>query len=897
MEYNIHICQWNANGVKNKMSELSHMLRTNRIHICLLAETKLRQTDRLALHNYTIHRRDMINDSGGTAILVHNSVPHVKIKNVNSTIQHIGIKFNNINLFAIYNTPRNIMTHNDLEKFFQINRKTIVAGDFNSRHTFWNNHNNNTNGNRLKSFIDNNNINLLIPDNHTHYPPNGTTPTTIDLILHKNINNISNAIVLNELNSDHLPVIYHLDNELTNNTCYSFISYKYTKWDKFRRDLINNITINSKVETPEEIDTEVALVTDSIQKAITKHSKIIHVDSFQHNPLPRHILNLIKLRNRLRRRQQRFPQQETADSIKELNNNIKYEIKIYKNTKYETILENIKPHDNTLWRKMKQLKRKYEVLPVLTDEANNTYTMDADKAEAFGVYFQSINNINTQAENPFQQNIIDTYNNFINNKTIISNSQFKKLITSPSEIRTLAKSTKNNKAPGLDKIPNLVTKNLPQKVYVQLYYIINAIIKTQHFPEEWKKAIIVPICKPGKEKSAVSNYRPISLTSTLAKLTERVILRRVQDTIDENNTLMSEQFGFRPQHNTTMQLVRVVNDITTHFNHGESTVMCLLDIEKAFDRVWIPGLIYKLIKLNFPQHLIYLINSFITTRRCITKVGGEFSNTKEINAGIPQGSALGPVLYTLYINDLPTTQNTNVALFADDTAIYSHAVVADDAAAHITLHLNTITEYYRNWKIILNKSKTELIILTRKYKREHIELSQPFRVDNTIILPSDTVKYLGIHFDKRLFFRQQVKQAEAKAQAATRYLYSLLKHQKVNIKNKKLIYNTIIRPILVYGAPVWNHISDTNLGRLQVFQNKILRLITGRGRYATLRELHHASTTPYIVDYIRQISDKFYRTQCYRSELTKHIPDLTINNINFLIKHKLPYCKLEFFNR
>ena len=152
--------------------------------------------------------------------------------------------------------------------------------------------------------------------------------------------------------------------------------------------------------------------------------------------------------------------------------------------------------------------------------------------------------------------------------------------------------TSSLKAPGDDTIQNIALENISRKALVQIAYIINAIIRIGHFPQCWKTSIVLPILKPGKNPEKPASYRPISLLPSLSKITEKIILNRMKKHEKQQKQIIDEQFGFREKHNTVQQVVRIVNNIRRNYNNNKVTVMALLDIEKAFDKVWIDGLIY-----------------------------------------------------------------------------------------------------------------------------------------------------------------------------------------------------------------------------------------------------------------------------------------------------------------
>lgn len=173
---------------------------------------------------------------------------------------------------------------------------------------------------------------------------------------------------------------------------------------------------------------------------------------------------------------------------------------------------------------------------------------------------------------------------------------------------------KSFKAPGLDKIQNILLKKLPHKAIVQITKILNGCIKISYFPSTFKIAKVVPIPKRGKDLKLPSSYRPISLLSCLGKLLEKVIHIRLNKFAITNDIIAKEQFGFRPQHSTTHQIKRVINHVQSNKIKRKSTGLILLDIEKAFDSVWHNGLIYKLHLYGVPTHLLKLIKSFVTDR-------------------------------------------------------------------------------------------------------------------------------------------------------------------------------------------------------------------------------------------------------------------------------------------
>lgn len=184
------------------------------------------------------------------------------------------------------------------------------------------------------------------------------------------------------------------------------------------------------------------------------------------------------------------------------------------------------------------------------------------------------------------------------------------LLVTPKEVRREIRRLKNRKSSGDDGLHNRILKQIPKRAVVMLTKIYNACLKLSYFPSKWKVARVVPIPKPNKNLSLASSYRPISLLSSISKIFERLLLKRLTSHIDAHCVIPYEQFGFRPKHSTSHQLLRVVKHVKKQFSRKRSTGMVFLDIEKAFDSLWHDGLLHKLLTLRFPMTLIKIIKFF-----------------------------------------------------------------------------------------------------------------------------------------------------------------------------------------------------------------------------------------------------------------------------------------------
>ncbi|GFS92520.1 probable RNA-directed DNA polymerase from transposon X-element [Trichonephila clavipes] len=272
----------------------------------------------------------------------------------------------------------------------------------------------------------------------------------------------------------------------------------------------------------------------------------------------------------------------------------------------------------------------------------------------------------------------------------------------PDEIINFIKNTSSKKAPGKDTITNKMLKNFPIKLILILTILVNKILKFHHFPSNWKEAIIFPIIKPGTNKNLPNSYRPISLLSTLSKLTEYIILNRLRKFINDNSLINPNQYGFTNKLSTLHPLLRLTESISEGFQKRRAREWSFWISRKPSTVFGFLGLTFKLITYDIPSPLIHLIHSYLTNRSFRIRVNESLSNSHSISAGCPQGSLLGPLLFNLYINDIPSYSLTNISLYADDTAINATYKNLKTVTFAINKHLKLLENYYDRWKISIN---------------------------------------------------------------------------------------------------------------------------------------------------------------------------------------------------
>jgi len=245
------------------------------------------------------------------------------------------------------------------------------------------------------------------------------------------------------------------------------------------------------------------------------------------------------------------------------------------------------------------------------------------------------------------------------------------------------------------KVSNRALKHLPTRAVSLLAPIFNLVLRTHHLPQTWKHARLISILKPGKNSALSSSYRPISLLDTIGKLFEKILLAMILHVVNERGLMRDEQFGFRRRHNTSLQLVRLVKRITRNFGEKRLTGAVILDVAKAFDTVWIDGLLYKLTNFNFPSYIVHTISSYLRARTFEASFYSATSSRRGMGAGVAQGGLISPVLFSLYVNYIPPPSNHVVlAFYEDDTAIIVTSHKPTLLVNHLESHLNDLQRSY-----------------------------------------------------------------------------------------------------------------------------------------------------------------------------------------------------------
>lgn len=350
---------------------------------------------------------------------------------------------------------------------------------------------------------------------------------------------------------------------------------------------------------------------------------------------------------------------------------------------------------------------------------------------------------------------------------------------------------------------------------------------------------------------------PISLLPSLSKVFEGCIRRQLRQHLEENIILIPEQFGFRPRHSCVHQAFRVVYIAQRAHNLSQHVLLTSLDIEKAFDKVHHLGLLHKLRQCRVPNSLLLLLSSFLHARTFRCKVGEHHSTRRPIQTGVPQGFKLGPILFSIYINDvpLPISPRVHLALFADDTALLAHSTNIAHAHNALQKYCTTVERHYASWGLRVNLIKSQAIQLTGRRRPGSL---------HSIILRgrsvpwTRTLTYLGIKFDRALKFGPHITRLKKKANLQIHRLDPILRNlPSHNHTLRVLLFTAYIRPILTYASPIWCCASKSNIRKLSIVQNKILRRISSQPQLTSNASIRNMLSVDLLESTINRLNARF----------------------------------------
>nr|CAD2172535.1 unnamed protein product [Meloidogyne enterolobii]CAD2172536.1 unnamed protein product [Meloidogyne enterolobii]CAD2175257.1 unnamed protein product [Meloidogyne enterolobii] len=753
----------------------------------MLSETWVRDTtltaDELSLNaKYQVYLSNRSNNDkkkgGGVAILIRSDIPSKKIlaqnKNGYELIIVDLLKPQKVRLFCVYLPPKlNKKINNHLIKCLEDNseRNSIIVGDFNMPGINWNNKHSNTLFEA--QFLE---FSELLDFKQYIQEPTHIKGSTLDLLLSNSNNLICNHQIRPSFStSDHFLIYFKLNIRRPSPEKILVRDITVQNLNKIKPLILltlDNIHMYYKVAEKENF------LCNTINEIITNNIPTKSINSRHKLTYPKYIRKAINDKFTLFRKLNQLSKTDDTNRI-EYNRSckrVKYLIRNYQNIRNNRIMNN-----HSLLRKyIRNNTKPIFTIPILLHE-NRYIANNKDKCQIFGQYFsQLFQNVPTW----------DCPKIDFHNKKELNDIDFD-IINVVTELTALP-----NKNSSFENISYKILKTYKDILAPDLCEIFRDSLDSGEVPCQWKRSYIVPVYKKG-EKSDCTNYRPISLTSPICRIFEKILTKEILNFMINNKLISNYQHGFMPNRCTTTQLIYTMEKWYKSLLEKSNTDVIYIDYKKAFDSVPIDFLLNKLYSYGIRGKIHRWIKNFLKDRTFKVKIGNDYSDEHSISSGVPQGTVIGPLLFIIYINDVVTRigQNVSIAMFADDIKLTFS--FRNESECHALQNaVNNLVDWNTIWGLNVSLDKTVIFHIGNKNPKFN------YYVNNNELPKADIVKDLGVITNNKLTFEEHIN--HVRNISMLRSVQLLRNIKSTNPKIWGNYFKMYVLPLLEYASPVWN---------------------------------------------------------------------------------------------
>ena len=842
------IVQLNIRGIGSKVSRLKYMIDHSfencEPDIILLSETWLtEQSPTISLPGYVfVHKPRKIKKGGGVGILIKQNIRYHTIEGIKfaSTVYESLIVLlellngDKIVVGSIYRPPNidallyNTEYGNMLCSLKKQNAKSIILGmDHNMDLLHCDKHQ------KTEDFVQINLDHLMFPTITRPTRITKNTATLIDnIIITQNCCSSYESNVLIDDISDHLPSVCILKNAKVSRKKLITIKSRDTRkrnMDALKKSL--DCTDWSELSKLKNVNDKAEWLHNKLVEKIDYYvpfrTHTINYKNLRREPwLTAGILHSIKHSKKLYSKSIRSDAKETEiKEYKEYNRLLQKLKRASKKNYYGCKCIEFKNNTKKLWKIINEVSGKSNNKDNLIDslKVDNLHVYESQKiANTFGNYFATVGEKFANKIPKPNRNIEEYLAKIRQNE----NSLFMNLCTE-SEVLKLIGQLPRKASGGHDNISNILLKEIGPTILPVLVEIFNESIKNGIFPNTMKLAEVIPLYK-GKERYIESHYRPISLLTTISKLLEKIVCKRVYDFLNKTGQINPSQYGFRAHHSCDNAINHLVGKVVKNLENKNDTVALFLDLSKAFDTLEHKIVLSKMSRYGIRGTTLQWFSDYLSNRklrvRCKpTSVGHDVvSDTYDIQYGTPQGSCLGPLIFLIFCNDLSLHLEYMECLqFADDTTLLCSHKNPNYLAFCIDSDLRNIQDWFRANKLTLNVDKTVYMKFPCKTSKTHdlkLEL-------NGVTIPRvRSTKFLGTWIDDLLSWKVHVSNILTKLNMKLGLMY-----RSKNFLNRhamRILYFAQFQSVLTYSCMVWGPmLSEFRLNQLQKLQNRAIKQI------------------------------------------------------------------------
>jgi len=833
------IIQWNCNGFYNHFEELKVLIVNENPIVLCLQETHFKALDSPTLRDFSIyHVSDLNRAIHGVAICVKNEISSEEII-LNTNLKAVAVRIQTpkeMTICSIYISPRETPSEKDYKHLIdQLPTPFLLAGDFNARSPIWSEENSCTKGKVIEKVLTELDLAVMNTGENTHFSTAYGSYSAIDLsiITPTLFNNLKWHVLADLCSSDHYPiVITFLTNQFTKKKMRRW-KIKQADWTNFQDDIDDSIL----QKNPSSIQEMTKIIVRAATKFIPKTG-----DKLKRPQVPwwsPEIKDWIRKRRKAERKYKKTKSNEDLGAFRMLRAKVKYLIKKAKREKWREYVDTITTQTNpsSVWNKIGNIsgKRKFNGISGMTDGQN--VTCDPQEiANILGEHFERV----SSSENYEKEFLQIKARNEMNQLEIIDDDT--EPYNLPFTYKELedALQTCTGSSPGNDEIHYQMLKNLSVVAKKNLLDLYNFTWISGTFPEEWTEAIIIPIAKPGKDPKMPNSYRPISLTSCVCKLMEKMVNKRLTWFLEKNGFLSEYQFGFRKNRSTADCTVILESEIQKAFEKKEHLVAVSCDLEKAYDTAWRRGILENLKKIKLKGKLMFYLKNFTNSRTFRVLVGNTFSKQFFQENGVVQGAVISVNLFLVAINQITSCIQEPIKIvgFADDWTLYLRHHNLEFIQETMQKALNNLTTWSNENGFRFSSEKTVVMHFHRLRPRINPIVKPKFKLNGQWLKITETHKILGLMFDSKLDWKCQMNYIKEKVNKRMNLIKALsgLKwgaDQDVLLR----IHQTMILSVIEYGIATYSSAKTSTLKTLNTLHNQGIRLALGAFRSSRIENL------------------------------------------------------------